>query len=428
MSKQLLNENLQNINEFYFEILKRLVKQNALDSSIICTEKKEINLKFLQKVTETIFFTMKTDKILSESSLNELFNSSEEYQNNFNSAKNSTTIQVMSFPMIILYKTLPCPRGQQCKGKPREIAPYNQYSDEELSCVFYHHHKDRRRITITSRVHDEFLYKANYDRKKEMLNNTKYSRNYFESIYHPIYYKLFKCKRVGCNQFYNCPFNHNQKEKLFWDEIFQTYFLKKREMYTGKNFNFPLKELGRVPFETDSYLQYNEREFKDESCNSKEFCFKDTLNSEKVSLATDDESERDYEEDYDSEVTTNTSNSFAQSSSLNYLSSPLFSFVQTTSISLNYSSATSFAQSSSIDCLINSSKDLQDYSSGNEKDSRKIYANSIEDYYDFPTLIPIKNSSQSCELKSNDCGVLGHFFDWEKVKNIMNINLSKPIV
>ena len=419
MLKQPSPENPQNINEFYFAIFKRLVQQRALDESVISPEK-GINLKYLQKVTETVFTTMKEDTIFGEFSLKEFLDSSEQHQKNINSITNSTPIQVMSFPKIILYKTLPCPKGQQCKGKPREIAPYNQYSDEELSCGFYHHHKDRRRITITHRVHDEFLYKANYDRKKEIVNNAVYSRNYFESIYHPIYYKLFKCKRVGCNKSYYCPFNHNNAEKILWDEIFQIYFLKKREMYTGKNFNFPLKELGKIPFETDFYFQSDEKELATKNFNLDDFNFKDNLSWEKLSFDIESENEKDYQEDYDPEFDKNNPISLPKSTSLNYLTSPLFSFVQTTAVSLNYSPTTSLNRYSKTDCLIPT------YIS---KTDKKIYRNVRDDYDDFPLLTPMKISPENCEKRtSNDnFGALGHFFDWEKVKNIMNIHLSKPI-
>jgi hypothetical protein len=60
---------------------------------------------------------------------------------------------------------------------------------------------------ITYRIAEEFLYKANYEtngkekrpnNSKELspfsgkeLGSDKYSQNYFESMFHPIYYKLF---------------------------------------------------------------------------------------------------------------------------------------------------------------------------------------------------------------------------------------------
>ena len=421
MSKQLPFENPSNINEYYFEILKRLLKQKAIDPNIICLEKKDTNLEFLQKVLETIFSTMKTDKFINECSLKELLNSSDQYENNPDSQKKSSSIQVMSFAMINLYKTLPCPRHQQCKGRPREIAPYNQYSDEELSCVFYHHHKDRRRIAITPRIRDEFLYKANYDKKKEIPNNAKYSRNYFESIYHPIYYKLFKCKRVGCNQSYYCPFNHNEVEKLLWDEIFQIYFLKKREMYTGKNFNSPLKELAKTTFEADSYLQCSEGEFVTQQHHlyPGEMKFKDISSWNKLS---DSECEGENEEEYDSTSTTNESNSLAQSNSLNCMSSSIFSNPQT-SMSFIFSSNTSFTQLPNTDNLDNLSKELiENNSKILEKSSRKLSTDSIEDDYNFPALLPLASSSKNYEIKAEEnCGTLGHYFDWEKIKSIYSI-------
>ena len=426
MSKQLIYENSQNINEYYFAILKRLLKQRAIDPTIICLEKKDTNLESLQKVVEIIFATVKTDKMLSDYSLRELLNSSEQYENLSDSPKKPTSIHVMSFAMLNLYKTLPCPRRQQCKGKPREIAPYNQYADEELSCIFYHHHKDRRRISITPRVRDEFLYKANYDRKKEVPNNAKYSRNYFESIYHPIYYKLFKCKRVGCNKSYYCPFNHSETEKLLWDEIFQMYFLKKREMYTGKNFNSPLKELEKIPFEADSYLRCSEGEFISQSYNpcSGELKYKDISNWDKFSL--DSECEQEIEEEYDFACTTNdSSSSLIQSISLNYLSTYNFSYSQTTSIAFNHASSISFAQSSNVENSDVFSKELiEDNSKVYKKMDRKISTNSIEDDYSFPSLLPFTSSSSSSEIYEikyeDNFKTLGHYFDWQKVKSIMD--------
>jgi len=73
-----------------------------------------------------------------------------------------------------------------------------------------------RRIVITSTIEEEFVYKANYfeEGKKRNGDKDKYSQNYFESMFHPLYYKMFKCKREFCkNNCLFCPFYHDEEEK-----------------------------------------------------------------------------------------------------------------------------------------------------------------------------------------------------------------------
>jgi len=140
-------------------------------------------------------------------------------------------MQVMSFSQIVLYKVLPC-QDPDCPNKPREIATHNQYKDNEYSCPFYHHERDRRRIVITPTVDEEFVYKANYyEENKRHADKEKYSQNYFESMFHPLYYKMFRCKREYCNLCHYCPFYHNEDEKKTWDQAFGDSIKKDRITY-----------------------------------------------------------------------------------------------------------------------------------------------------------------------------------------------------
>jgi len=146
-------------------------------------------------------------------------------------SKRLSVMQVMSFAQIVLYKVLPCPEPE-CHNKPREIATHNQYKDYEYQCPFYHHDRDRRRLVITPNIGEEFVYKANYfEEGKRSSDKDKYSMNYFESIFHPLYYKMFRCKREYCNFSQLCPFYHSEDEKKTWDRTFSNYIRKDRISY-----------------------------------------------------------------------------------------------------------------------------------------------------------------------------------------------------
>jgi len=51
-------------------------------------------------------------------------------------------------------------------------------------------------------------------------------------MFHPIYYRLFQCKRTHCENSFFCPFFHTKDEKTTWDETFLTYIRKSRDVYT----------------------------------------------------------------------------------------------------------------------------------------------------------------------------------------------------
>jgi hypothetical protein len=146
-------------------------------------------------------------------------------------AKHFSSMQMMGFAQLILYKVLPCP-DENCPNKPRIVATRNQYRDFEYQCPFYHHDKDRRRLVIPSTIGEEFLYKANYFiQGKTKGNKEEYSQNYFESMFHPLYYKMFQCKREYCNSSSMCPFFHTEDEKNTYEKVFSNFMRKDKKFY-----------------------------------------------------------------------------------------------------------------------------------------------------------------------------------------------------
>ena len=147
------------------------------------------------------------------------------------SSKPRSNTQSMSFAQIVLYKVLPCP-NLNCDKCPREVVTHNQYTDFEYECPFYHHEKDQRRFVIGSQPTEEFEHKANYfDERRPTGSRDEYSYNYFESMYHPLYYKMFRCRRARCNAHEFCPFFHNDEERMTWNGLFSDFMGKDRASY-----------------------------------------------------------------------------------------------------------------------------------------------------------------------------------------------------
>lgn len=136
---------------------------------------------------------------------------------------------------LIFYKTLPCPEGNLCKFIPRKIVNKNDFLDEELNCCYYHHEKDRRRFVLNGRekTQKEFKYAGNFFDGKSN-DKSAFSHNFFESLYHPLYYKNFRCVRTECSQSVLCPYNHSAEEKIISSLIFKNFFGKEKEIFTKK--------------------------------------------------------------------------------------------------------------------------------------------------------------------------------------------------
>jgi hypothetical protein len=215
-------------DEEFYAIIERLKDQKALPRD-----------SFIRDIP---FFTF--SQISKESQIKELFQASNLYRNAIkallqnvlplpeNAEEDSISMtHVMNFAQVCLYKVLPCP-DPNCIHRPREIVTHNQYKDIEYQCPFYHHDRDQRRIVITSTVNEEFAYKANYyEDGRSNAEKDKYSQNYFESMFHPLYYKMFRCKREYCNACQYCPFYHYEQEKKSWDKMFSNFLMKDRITY-----------------------------------------------------------------------------------------------------------------------------------------------------------------------------------------------------
>ena len=90
---------------------------------------------------------------------------------------------------LLVYKTQPCPNGLTCPGFIDRFVEKNCYTDDELGCPYFHDYKDKRRqITFKDK---EFNYQGNYPRPSQTENLKFMAQNFFESLFHPVYYKNF---------------------------------------------------------------------------------------------------------------------------------------------------------------------------------------------------------------------------------------------
>jgi len=215
----------------FYAIIQRLKNQKALPHDSFIKELPFFNFSSISKESQIKeLFQETSDPNIYKSLIRNIMTLSDE-RNSDLLTKRLSAMQVMGFGQIILYKVLPCCE-KDCPNGPREVAPRNQYKDYEYSCPFYHHDKDKRRIAISPKIEDEFVYKANYlADSKNGEEKEKHSLNYFESMYHPLYYKMFKCKREYCNFSQFCPFFHSEEEKKTWDNTFSNFIRKDRVSY-----------------------------------------------------------------------------------------------------------------------------------------------------------------------------------------------------
>jgi hypothetical protein len=219
-------------DEEFYAVVDRLKAQGALNKDSFC---KQIPFFTFQTITKEThireLFPDSCDPHTYKNLLKNIISTPEDSDSSDLISKRLSVMQVMGFAQIVLYKVLPCPDAN-CPNRPREIATHNQYKDYEYQCPFYHHERDRRRLVITPNIGEEFVYKANYfEEGKRSSDKEKYSQNYFESMFHPLYYKMFRCKREYCNFSQVCPFFHSEEEKKTWDKLFSNYIRKDRISY-----------------------------------------------------------------------------------------------------------------------------------------------------------------------------------------------------
>jgi len=218
--------------DYFYGVTDRLKVQKALPKDSFTRDMPFFNLASLSKESQVKeLFQDVSDPNIYKSLIKNIISLPEEKSPEL-LTKRLSAMQVMGFAQIILYKVLPCP-DENCPNRPREVATHNQYKDYEYECPFYHHDKDKRRMVLTPNIEEEFTYKANYfeDRKATGSQKDKCARNYFESMFHPLYYKMFRCKREYCNFSQCCPFYHSEDEKKSWDCVFSNFIRKDRISY-----------------------------------------------------------------------------------------------------------------------------------------------------------------------------------------------------
>jgi hypothetical protein len=209
-------------SEYFDSVIARLKKQGVLtlDLLIIGSSTYEKEFQMRELFRETAIHLNKKQH------LNKLIQM--DYPNEF-LPDNLDSLRVMSFAQLTLYKILPCP-DENCLSKPREVITNNKYRGFEYQCPFYHHTTDKRRLVIPPHG-NQFLHLPNYGfQNKTKGNKKKYSQNYFESMFHPLYYKKFECKKAYCTSSM-CPFVHSEEEKKSYERSFTNFMNKNRNDY-----------------------------------------------------------------------------------------------------------------------------------------------------------------------------------------------------
>jgi hypothetical protein len=153
--------------------------------------------------------------------------------------KKFTQIQTMNWIQLLCYKTVACPNGKTCRSFREQKMLHNQFYDFELECPFFHDKKDKRRIILPEKPQEEFMYKGKYQEGvNEESMDASFSHNYFESVFHPLFYKFFDCKRVQCRGSIHCPMKHTEEERIAWEEEFSLNWRKDRSIYYPKKKNY----------------------------------------------------------------------------------------------------------------------------------------------------------------------------------------------
>jgi hypothetical protein len=225
------NTPTDDIEDVFYAIIDRLKAQKALPHDSFIKQMPFFNFSSISKESQVKeLFQDINDPNFYRSLVKNIISSPDEKDPEL-ITKRLSAMQVMGFAQICLYKVLQCPE-ENCPNRPREVATHNQYKDYEYQCPFYHHDKDHRRMVIAASIDDEFTYKANYyEEGKRCSEKDKHSQNYFESMFHPLYYKMFRCKREYCNFSQFCPFFHSEEEKKTWDRTFSNFIRKDRISY-----------------------------------------------------------------------------------------------------------------------------------------------------------------------------------------------------
>jgi hypothetical protein len=108
---------------------------------------------------------------------------------------------------------------------------------------------------------EEFNYKGKYQEAigSQDISQHIFSHNYFESVFHPLFYKFFQCKRLQCKGSIYCPMKHSEEERVAWEEEFSFNWKKDRSIYYPKksqNF-FEFSDVGSDESQYGKPLRWN---------------------------------------------------------------------------------------------------------------------------------------------------------------------------
>ena len=126
---------------------------------------------------------------------------------------------LMSLEDLLQYKTKPC-KNNECPYKPTK-SKNEKFKNKDFKCTYFHFAWDQRRELSYQDEH--FNYHAKVCDK---LISCKYKgkcffgHNFFESYFHPLYYKKFSCQQNlqnDCDKSKFCPYIHNKEEEAKWD-------------------------------------------------------------------------------------------------------------------------------------------------------------------------------------------------------------------
>ena len=136
---------------------------------------------------------------------------------------------MLTIEELLKYKLFKCPNAE-CPYRPSKEKT-EKFKNKDLICPFWHFDYDKRREVIQQTVLSspqptgvKTEYHAKMCEKKGCRFKEKcfFSHNFFESYYHPLYYKKFSCEEnLGkeCDKNKYCPYVHKKEEEDCWTEI-----------------------------------------------------------------------------------------------------------------------------------------------------------------------------------------------------------------
>ena len=163
---------------------------------------------------------------------------------------------MLSVEELLQYKVNKC-EDPDCPYKP--VKEKNEkFKNKDLMCPGWHFDYDKRRAVVPlaeNAAAPPLAYHAKMCEKKGCRFKEKcaFSNNFFESYYHPLYYKKFSCEenlKGECDRNRYCPYVHEKEEELRWTEyIKERLGLDRNKSQKSDNGN------GKIKAETEGELE-----------------------------------------------------------------------------------------------------------------------------------------------------------------------------